>query len=390
MRNSRRLRQPVRLPGGSIKRSTIALLAAALILTDVGASMSALSKRQQAAHRARPAPQQAWGSAAGQPHLVGSPRRRSEVKTLRARYPLRPVAAAPKPKPNQAKVTTAPTRPTRFDPRASRLLPQRHGAYDRTYANPDGNLTTEVSAEPVNYRRPDGELVSDRHPPGARRRRGRRRHPGVAQRRRRGRHPARPPGRRARAGPAGPRRRPRGRLRPGRRGRGRRPGQGGHRQLPQRPPAGRPAPGDGRRWAQGDAGPAVSGGAPILRVPAAADRPDGRGGRRPGGADRRGRPAAGGHPARLHDRLGHRGRRPGHLDRRGLPHRPDGRPAGPAGDPGREVAGRPGPRVPGPGRPDAWPRPARTAAWSSAAPAPPPGAPSCWSATSAGPTAPPT
>jgi hypothetical protein len=130
MRNSRRLRQPVRLPGGSIKRSTIALLAAALILTDVGASMSALSKRQQAAHRAQPAPQQAWGSAAGQPHLVGSPRRRSEVKTLRARYPLRPAAAAPRPKPgsNLAKVTAAPAGPVRFDPRASRLLPQRHGA----------------------------------------------------------------------------------------------------------------------------------------------------------------------------------------------------------------------------------------------------------------------
>ena len=118
--------------------------------------MAALSKRQQAEHRAQPAPRQAWGSAAGRSHLEGTPRRRSDVKTLRAQYPLRPAAAAPKPKPNQAKVTTAPARPARFDPKAGRLLPQRHGAYDRTYANPDGNLTTEVSSEPVNYRRPDG------------------------------------------------------------------------------------------------------------------------------------------------------------------------------------------------------------------------------------------
>jgi hypothetical protein len=45
--------------------------------------MAALSERQQAEHRAQPAPRQAWGSAAGQPHPEGSPRRRSDVKTLR-------------------------------------------------------------------------------------------------------------------------------------------------------------------------------------------------------------------------------------------------------------------------------------------------------------------
>jgi RHS repeat-associated protein len=144
-------------PRGSINRSAIALLAATLLLTDVGASMSALSTKRDAVHHAQPAPRQAWGSAAGQPHLAGSPRRRPPVpKTLRSRYPLRPAAAAPQPKPNRAEVTPAPARPARFDPRASRLLPERHGAYDRTYANPDGNLTTELSTEPVNYRRPDG------------------------------------------------------------------------------------------------------------------------------------------------------------------------------------------------------------------------------------------
>jgi hypothetical protein len=142
---------------GSINRSAIALLAATLILTDVGASMSAFSKRDAAAHRAQRAPRQSWGSAAGQPHLAGSPRRRPGApKTLRSRYPLHPMAPAPTPKPNQAKVTAAPAGQVRFDPRTSRLLPQRHGAYDRTYANPDGNLTTELSAEPVNYRRADG------------------------------------------------------------------------------------------------------------------------------------------------------------------------------------------------------------------------------------------
>jgi hypothetical protein len=41
---------------GPINRSAIALLAATLILTGVGESMSALSRREPATHRRQPAP----------------------------------------------------------------------------------------------------------------------------------------------------------------------------------------------------------------------------------------------------------------------------------------------------------------------------------------------
>jgi RHS repeat-associated protein len=110
-------------------------------------------------HRPTPAPAQAWGSADGQAHVVGTPMDLPIPQTLRAQYPLRPDVPAPVAPPNVAWTAEAPSPAvpaSGFDPATSRELPQRQGAYDRTWANPDGTLTTELSSSPVNRRLPDG------------------------------------------------------------------------------------------------------------------------------------------------------------------------------------------------------------------------------------------
>ncbi|HEU5110483.1 MAG TPA: hypothetical protein VFT95_18230, partial [Micromonosporaceae bacterium] len=112
-------------------------------------------------HKAQPKPGQRWGSAAGQPHEAGRPGNRVVPQSLRGRYPLRAPAAAPKPRPNPAKVVAPPApRPRGYDAARSRELTDRRDAHRRTFANPDGTLTTEYSTDAVNYRTPDGGWAS--------------------------------------------------------------------------------------------------------------------------------------------------------------------------------------------------------------------------------------
>lgn len=98
-------------------------------------------------HKPGDRPQQAWGSAAGQEHIVGASKNRTVPKSLRSRYPLHAEKPAPKPKPNTAKVVDPPAsaQPRGFDPEASRELPDARRAGQRTFANADGTHTTEFS-----------------------------------------------------------------------------------------------------------------------------------------------------------------------------------------------------------------------------------------------------
>ncbi|MBG0825910.1 DNRLRE domain-containing protein [Planomonospora sp. ID91781] len=107
--------------------------------------------------RAPMAPAQVWGSAAGQPHLLGTARNTSSPQTLRARYPLTRLDGTAKAPATTATVTTAPTPVMNpVPPETGRELPGERSAYSRSYANPDGTLTSEFSTTPLNYRQADG------------------------------------------------------------------------------------------------------------------------------------------------------------------------------------------------------------------------------------------
>jgi RHS repeat-associated protein len=139
----------------------VASVIAGLVLLNVaGSGVPGLPDRPagQTRQGAPPAPQQRAGSAAGRAHLVGRPGNHTEPKTLRSQYPLWSGQAAPEPAANRASVVAAPQPApvTGFDPRTSRELPERRGAYQRGYRNADGTETTEISTSPVNVRRPDG------------------------------------------------------------------------------------------------------------------------------------------------------------------------------------------------------------------------------------------
>ncbi|GLZ15023.1 hypothetical protein Acsp04_52580 [Actinomadura sp. NBRC 104425] len=107
-------------------------------------------------------PRQRWGSAkSGGSHIKDGPRNRHVPSTLRSRYPLtqaKPAAAARPPR-NTARVASAPAAEPKvsgYDAETSRELPERRDAHARTFANADGTESTEFSARPINYRRPDG------------------------------------------------------------------------------------------------------------------------------------------------------------------------------------------------------------------------------------------
>ncbi|MFI9387453.1 RHS repeat-associated core domain-containing protein [Kutzneria sp. NPDC052558] len=98
-------------------------------------------------------PEQRWGSATASDRPSGQPGNRTLPNSLRARYP----SLTWNPSQNAASVETPPaTEATGFDPKTSKEIPAARGAYDTTYANPDGTETTEFSTAPVNYRTPDG------------------------------------------------------------------------------------------------------------------------------------------------------------------------------------------------------------------------------------------
>ncbi|HXM58988.1 MAG TPA: LamG-like jellyroll fold domain-containing protein, partial [Candidatus Dormibacteraeota bacterium] len=134
------------------------LVVLVLLLAAIDVSFLVLPQRAPL-HLPTPPPAQAWGSAAGQAHVVGTPVDLPVPQTLRAQYPLHPTVPVPT-APRNVAWTAAASAPAvavgGFDPATSRELPQREGAYDRTWANADGTLTTELSTSPVNRRLADG------------------------------------------------------------------------------------------------------------------------------------------------------------------------------------------------------------------------------------------
>jgi RHS repeat-associated protein len=111
----------------------------------------------KAAYRSAPAPQQHWGSAAGESHLTGKPVNRSLPSSLRSRYPLHELDQTPQVGSNTASVVEPPE-PTSagFDQATSRELPAERSAFQRTYANADGTTTSEFSGTPINHQQADG------------------------------------------------------------------------------------------------------------------------------------------------------------------------------------------------------------------------------------------
>ncbi|MGH3390325.1 MAG: LamG-like jellyroll fold domain-containing protein, partial [Actinomadura sp.] len=104
-------------------------------------------------HHGQEAPDQRWGSAAGQGHVVGSPGNRTIPKTLRAKYPLRS-ATVPAATRNRAWVAEPPSgaKPVRgFVAETSREVPAWRGSHQRGYVNADGTETSAFSSGPVNY-----------------------------------------------------------------------------------------------------------------------------------------------------------------------------------------------------------------------------------------------
>ncbi|GAA4233421.1 polymorphic toxin-type HINT domain-containing protein [Actinomadura meridiana] len=128
----------------------LALLAG---LNGDGIGFASLTRPADAEHHPRKKPEQRWGSAADQEHVVASPGNRTRPKTLRSKYPLRrPDGAAPARRRNAAWVAAPPeTAATGFDARTSKEAPNRRTARERVFVNADGTETTEFSATPVNF-----------------------------------------------------------------------------------------------------------------------------------------------------------------------------------------------------------------------------------------------
>jgi RHS repeat-associated protein len=108
-----------------------------------------------AGYRYHEAPDQRWGSAAGQAHVEPGEVNRVAPRSYRSRYPTTLTADGHE---NRASVETGPAvRRTGFDRRTSRERTDRRGAHQRTYANTDGTETTEFSATPMHYRDAAGD-----------------------------------------------------------------------------------------------------------------------------------------------------------------------------------------------------------------------------------------
>ncbi|PWR06186.1 hypothetical protein DKT68_23235 [Micromonospora acroterricola] len=109
-------------------------------------------------------PSQAWGSAAGKPHVTPGRTNREVPKSLRGQYPLHKLADKPAAGRNKASVAKAPADDARgFDKRTSRERPAERGVNQRVFDNADGTQTTEFSSAPVNYRKPDGSWAPIDH-----------------------------------------------------------------------------------------------------------------------------------------------------------------------------------------------------------------------------------
>ncbi|MBE1488907.1 LamG-like jellyroll fold domain-containing protein [Plantactinospora soyae] len=108
-------------------------------------------------HHGQSPPDQRWGSADFDQHVVDGPANRTVPQSLRGRYPLTTPSAPSAAPRNAAEAVEPPASKARgFDAETSEELPQRRNAHQRVYANADGTETTEFSSAPVNYQRPDG------------------------------------------------------------------------------------------------------------------------------------------------------------------------------------------------------------------------------------------
>ncbi|OZV81609.1 hypothetical protein CA850_10595 [Micromonospora echinospora] len=152
----------VRLVRSVTVRSALAASLAAILALNLGGSgMPGLSPTAAWADgrtdRSTPKPGQQWGSAAGRDHVEQGRVNRELPRSLRGQYPLHTLTERPAPGRNTARTATPPPHPGRgFDRSSSRERPAERGSHQRVYDNADGTQTTEFSATPVNYQRPDG------------------------------------------------------------------------------------------------------------------------------------------------------------------------------------------------------------------------------------------
>ncbi|RKT52476.1 RHS repeat-associated core domain-containing protein [Saccharothrix australiensis] len=102
------------------------------------------------------APDQAWGSAEGQPHEVpGETANRALPKSELAKHP-QPTFHSDSPRPNEVREVSAPSGLKGFDAATSREDAGQRQANSRTFRNADGTRTTEISQSPMNFRAADG------------------------------------------------------------------------------------------------------------------------------------------------------------------------------------------------------------------------------------------
>ncbi|MFU8851227.1 LamG-like jellyroll fold domain-containing protein [Micromonospora sp. SL1-18] len=163
-----RLRLPVRRRGALFRsvatRSTVAAaLAGVLVLNLGGSGVTALSSgaardaRTTAGRNAGSKPGQSWGSAAGRSHVKPGQVNRELPRSMRSRFPLHKLNQTPEPGRNEASIAAPPAvGKSGYDKRSSRERATERTANQRVYDNTDGTQTTEFSAAPINYRKPDG------------------------------------------------------------------------------------------------------------------------------------------------------------------------------------------------------------------------------------------
>ncbi|MCE7006676.1 DUF6531 domain-containing protein [Kibdelosporangium philippinense] len=148
-------------------RAAVALLAIVVLVATVGPTASQLFPPVADPITAAMAksPKQISGSAAGIPDqpTPDSPQNptinRALAKSEQSKYPPIQYPEPPAQRRSAGKVETPPaTQPRGFDATSSKEIPEQRDTHSRVYNNSDGTQTTEYSADPLNYRRPDGKL----------------------------------------------------------------------------------------------------------------------------------------------------------------------------------------------------------------------------------------
>ncbi|MGW6448655.1 LamG-like jellyroll fold domain-containing protein [Lentzea sp. NPDC055074] len=145
------------------RRGLFALVAALVVVLFVGTvapSMIQLLPQWGANGQLDPsqlAPDQVWGSADGQRHETGEGTvNRAMPVSESSKYPQYKPKDAPAGATNVAREVAAPNTFTGFDPAKSKEDASKRGTNSRTFVNPDGTETTELSQSAENYRAADG------------------------------------------------------------------------------------------------------------------------------------------------------------------------------------------------------------------------------------------